>query len=341
MGRAPRRAVAIVLAGLAVLAAGCTVGPSQRPPVAVRGESMPAPPPPPAEPPPPPQSLPEPSARNPTIPFYDCTDDVLPTLPIPVPAGRALRVDCGEIAVPADHEQPGRGRVSLDVLTVGVPGAPRDRPALVVLGDTAGEASALAAVQLAAQVEPALLERYVLVGLDRRGSGADLLECSPLDAQVVDHRRRPRRHRRRRAGLAAGGGPQRGAGVHHHPRRRAGQLPHHRLHRGHRDAAAGARGRTGCPRSASGTGRPRWPAGPGCSRRPSAGWYSTAHRTPPWTSRRSASPGPGPRRPPSTRSRSPAPPSRSARWAPTRGSPSAASWPGCTCGRRPPWTGAG
>ena len=108
MGRAPRRAVAVVLAGLAVLAAGCTVGPSQRPPVAVRGESMPAPPPAAAQPPPPPPTLPEPSARRPTIPFYECTDDVLATLPAPLPAGRTLQIDCGEIAVPADHEQPGR-----------------------------------------------------------------------------------------------------------------------------------------------------------------------------------------------------------------------------------------
>jgi pimeloyl-ACP methyl ester carboxylesterase len=180
--------VAIVLAGLALLVAGCTVGPSERPPVAVRGESMPAPPPPPAEPPPAPQTLPEPSSRNPTIPFYECTDEVLALLPAPVPAGRALQIDCGEIAVPADHEQPGRGRVALNVLSVGAPGAPRDRPALVVLGDSAGEGSALAAVELAGQVDPALLERYVLVGLDRRGTGADMLDCAPLDARsaIID-----------------------------------------------------------------------------------------------------------------------------------------------------------
>jgi pimeloyl-ACP methyl ester carboxylesterase len=188
VGRAPRRAVAVVLAGLVVLLAGCTVGPSERPPVAVRGESVPMPPPPPPMEPPVPQALPEPSARNPTIPFFECTDEVMAMLPAPVPAGRALQVDCGEIAVPADQEQPGRGRVALNVLSVGAPGAPRDRPALLVLGDTAGESSALAAVQLAGQVQPALLERYVLVGLDRRGSGADLLDCAPLDARssIID-----------------------------------------------------------------------------------------------------------------------------------------------------------
>ena len=133
----------------------------------------------------PPEILPEPSPRHPTISFYDCTDDILATLPAPLPAGRSLQVDCSELRVPADHEQPGRGRVSLDVLSVAAPGAPRDLPALVVLGDTGGEASALAAIQLATQVQPDLLQRYVLVGMDRRGTGSDLLECAPLDARAA------------------------------------------------------------------------------------------------------------------------------------------------------------
>ena len=38
--------------------------------------------------------------------------------------------------MPADYEQPGRGRVSLNVLSVATPGAPADRPPLLVLGDT-------------------------------------------------------------------------------------------------------------------------------------------------------------------------------------------------------------
>jgi len=181
--RAPRRALAALLTGAALLAAGCTVGPSERPPVAVRGESMPVPPPAPL-PPAPPELLPEPTAPRPTIPFFDCTEEVLPQLTVPFPPGRALQVDCAEIAVPADHEQPGRGRVSLDVLAVGSPGGPPNRPPLLVLGDTAGEASALAAVQLAAQVAPELLERYVLVGMDRRGAGADQLDCASLDARA-------------------------------------------------------------------------------------------------------------------------------------------------------------
>ncbi len=184
MGRAPRRALAVVLAGLVVLAAGCTVGPSERPPVAVRGESMPAPPPPVSSAPPPPETLPEPTRQNPTIPFFECTDEVLSRSAAPA-AGRELQVDCGEITVPADHEQPGRGRVQLEVLNVGRPGAPDSRPPLLVLGDTAGQASALAAVQLAAQVQPGVLDRFRLVGMDRRGAGARPLDCAPFEARAA------------------------------------------------------------------------------------------------------------------------------------------------------------
>jgi pimeloyl-ACP methyl ester carboxylesterase len=184
VGRAPRHAVAVVLAGLALLVAGCTVGPSQRPPVAVRGESMPAPPAP-TTPPAAPEFLPEPTAQSPSIPLFECTDEVLGRLPALPPAGRTLQVECGEIDVPADYEQPGRGRVSLNVLSVATPGAPADRPPLLVLGDTAGEASALAAVQLAGQVQPGVLERFRLIGLDRRGAGADLLDCAPTDARAA------------------------------------------------------------------------------------------------------------------------------------------------------------
>ena len=175
--------------------AGCTVGPSDRPPVAVRGESMPVPPPPPAAPPPP-QMLPEPSPRAPTIPFYDCTDDVLRGLPTPIPAGRALRVDCGEIAV------------------AGGPRAARPRPGVAGRGDRGRARGARGTdrrwwwwatprasrrrwprCSWPCRCSPRLLQRYVLVGMDRRGAGADLLDCAPLDARSAHHRRRSGRHR--------------------------------------------------------------------------------------------------------------------------------------------------
>lgn len=184
MGRAPRRAVAIVLLGLSGVLAGCTVGPSERPPVAVRGENVPVPPSITTEPAPP-SSLPDLPGQKATISFFDCTDDALAALPTPPPPDRTLRVECGELDVPADHEQPGRGDVSLEVQRVGPQGAPQNRPPLLVLGDTAGASSASAALALAVQVQPAVLERYTLVGLDRRGAGADLLDCAPFDARAA------------------------------------------------------------------------------------------------------------------------------------------------------------
>jgi len=104
-----RRALLVALVALLGLA-GCTVGPSQRPPVAVRGDGVVAPPSPTAAPAPRPPELPEPDAQSPTIRFFDCTDDTLSTLRFPLPPDRALRVDCGHIAVPADPDQPTVGR---------------------------------------------------------------------------------------------------------------------------------------------------------------------------------------------------------------------------------------
>ncbi|WP_219415439.1 alpha/beta fold hydrolase [Pseudonocardia nigra] len=176
--------MAVVLGCLVALVAGCTVGPSQRPPVAVRGESMP----PAAGPtlaPDEAEMLPEPQEQRAAIPFYECTEDTLVTLPTPIPADRQLRMDCGEITVPADPDQSGMGGVTLGVLRVGLADAPEDRPPLLVLGDTAQEPSARHAAIVAGQVSPALLERFTLVGLDRRGSGLDVLDCAPDTARAA------------------------------------------------------------------------------------------------------------------------------------------------------------
>lgn len=186
MGRA-RRAVAVGVVVSAALLAGCTVGPSQRPPVAVRGTNLPGPPPMTAEPAVP-DLLPEPQTQAAIIPFYDCTDDTLTSRPGLAPVDRPLRVECGEISVPSEHDQPGRRQATLGVTRVSPPGAPEDRPPLLVLGDTAGQPSARAAVVLAGQVDPRVLENYTLVGLDRRGAGLEPLDCAPPDtrAAIVD-----------------------------------------------------------------------------------------------------------------------------------------------------------
>jgi pimeloyl-ACP methyl ester carboxylesterase len=186
VARLPRRAVAAVLLGLTALLASCTVGPSQRPPVAVHGENVPAPPQARGQAPAP--ALPEPEPQEASIPFFECTEDTLVTLVEPIPADRHLQVDCGELTVPADPEQPGLGAVTLGVIRVGTAGAPADRPPLLMLGDSTREPSTRHAAILGGLVDQALLERYTLIGLDRRGAGLDILDCAPDDdrAALVD-----------------------------------------------------------------------------------------------------------------------------------------------------------
>lgn len=178
------RALLATATALVALLAGCTVGPSERPPVAVRGENVPAPPaPPPASTAP--ETLPEPGAGNPTIPFVDCTSDALATAPEPVPAQRALRVDCGEIVVPVVPGRPDQGRTLVGVLRVGLADAPPDRPPLLVVGDSATDPTALHALTRAALMPDEVLEKFTLVGIDRRGSGLDALDCAPQSSMAA------------------------------------------------------------------------------------------------------------------------------------------------------------
>ncbi|MCO1660947.1 alpha/beta hydrolase [Pseudonocardia humida] len=178
MGRSPRRAVAIALLALALTGAGCTVGPSERPPVAVRGENVPAAPTD-AATGPVLEELPEPEAGLVSVPFVDCTQDALLTGPV-VPPDRTLQVECGEIIVPADPDHPGLGGISLGVQRVAPASArPDDLPPLLTLGDAGVDPSAAHALTLATQVSPAVLQGFAIVGLDRRGSGVDLLDCAP------------------------------------------------------------------------------------------------------------------------------------------------------------------
>ena len=211
-----------------------------------------------------------------------------------MPAGRALQVDCGEIAVPADHEQPGRGRVSLERAERRARrGRRTDRPPLLVLGDTAGEASALAAVQLAAQVQPGAAGPLTCWSAWTAAAPArDLLDCAPLDARaaIMDAELdgtgdaelawllEEARSVVQECTITLDGG--------------LGNFRTTASHRRHRDAAARARGGPAVRDRGRRRGGRAGRLGPGQSRRPSAGWCSTARRTRRWTSPSSASPGP-------------------------------------------------
>src|SRR5436305_8677379 len=134
-GGAVRGRGTVVLALLAVLATACTVGPPQRPPVAVRGDRVAAPAP--VEPPAPPgpRTLPEPQSGISTIPFDDCTAEQQPLLRTPLPPDRGLRIECGTLQVPTDPEPPSESTTQLQVIRVGKArtGAGPGKPPLAVV----------------------------------------------------------------------------------------------------------------------------------------------------------------------------------------------------------------
>jgi pimeloyl-ACP methyl ester carboxylesterase len=152
--------------------------------VAVRGENVPGPPTG-SESPESADELPPPEPQRANIPFEECTEDTLVTLTEPLPSDRPVRVECSDLTVPADPDQPGLGAVTLGVVRVSTPDAPQDRPPLLVLGDTTRDPSTRHAAVLAGQVDPRLLENYTLVGLDRRGAGMDILDCAPDNARAA------------------------------------------------------------------------------------------------------------------------------------------------------------
>jgi pimeloyl-ACP methyl ester carboxylesterase len=161
----------LALAVISAVLAGCTVGPSDRPPVAVRDaasapQHRPAPPQPSPPAPPPSAGTYDPAS----LPWRDCTADIAPLLAGAAPS----RVDCTEISVAGDMALPGLGSsLLLDVTRAGSGPAP-----LVVLGEAGGEPGTLRAARLAARAPPELLDSYTLIGLARRGTGrSDPVDC--------------------------------------------------------------------------------------------------------------------------------------------------------------------
>ncbi|MDQ2707584.1 MAG: alpha/beta hydrolase [Actinomycetota bacterium] len=189
-----RGAPAALTAGFAVLAvlvSSCAVGPSVRPPVAVRGASAVdgvPPPPPPTLPPPTLRSLPVPDVGKPdALTFIDCTDDVRLQLPVPVPADRRLRYECADLPVIDDTSNGRRRQASISLTRVSLAGQAQ-RPPLLVLGDSDGETGTRRAARLSAEVPAALLAHFSLVGMDRRGQGTSRLDCAPpeLRSEILD-----------------------------------------------------------------------------------------------------------------------------------------------------------
>ncbi|MGH3845690.1 MAG: alpha/beta hydrolase [Pseudonocardiaceae bacterium] len=159
------------IALLAVLTAGCTAGPSNRPPVAVRDANLP----------PqhlqqiPPSTVPLPPVgdyRRDSLPWRDCTD----TISTALGTSSTRLVECSYLRVEATVSRPTLGNsLKLDLTRIGAGPAP-----LVVLGEASGEPGTVRAARLAQQLPPAMLDRFTLIGLGRRGTGpGEPLDCIP------------------------------------------------------------------------------------------------------------------------------------------------------------------
>lgn len=172
--RIPRR-IGVLLLLAFLLAGGCTVGPSDRPAVAVRDADLPPQRPlhtsPSSVPPPPPGEY-----QPTSLLWQDCTDTITEQLGAPGPN----RVECAELPVEADLSQPTFGNLlRLDLTRVGTGPA-----ALVVIGEATAEPGTVRAVRLAEQLPPAVLDAYTLIGLARRGTGpSEPLNCITPDTR--------------------------------------------------------------------------------------------------------------------------------------------------------------
>jgi pimeloyl-ACP methyl ester carboxylesterase len=166
----PQLFVALALASAAL--AGCTTGPSMRPEVVVNdGPSPKQPSSSAANVPLPPIEEP----KSPTIKWTDCDADTRNRLGQPAVAAN-LRFSCAKVPTTLDApDLPNRGMARISVLKVGSGPIP-----LVVVNDVDGDPGTLFAARLAATVPPELLQRFSLVGVDRRGTGQSMpAQCIP------------------------------------------------------------------------------------------------------------------------------------------------------------------
>lgn len=155
------------------LLAGCTAGPSQRPAV-LENDNPSATPPTTTSP----QTAPLPpltEPRSPSIRWSDCDRQTRARFePPPVPD--SLPLSCANVISVLDApDLPGRVPIDVALLKAGNGPIP-----LVVLNDIEGESGTAYAAHLAASLPPALLQRFSLIGVDRRGTGdSDPVGCVP------------------------------------------------------------------------------------------------------------------------------------------------------------------
>ncbi|HET6503876.1 MAG TPA: alpha/beta hydrolase [Amycolatopsis sp.] len=173
-----RRRKRLLLALLVpILLTGCTAGPSQRPAVVENDDqSAPATSAPPPVAPIPPLTEPQASA----VDWSDCDQETRARLDPPA-APASLRFTCATVTSVLDApDLPGRVPTHVALLKAGTGPIP-----LVVLNDIEGETGTLYAAHLAAMLPPALLTRFSLIGVDRRGTGdSDPVGCVPTEVRA-------------------------------------------------------------------------------------------------------------------------------------------------------------
>ncbi|PXY28200.1 alpha/beta hydrolase [Prauserella muralis] len=177
----PRRARRLTLAALVpLILAGCTAGPSTRPPVVENDGPAPS------EKTTTPSQAPLPELAEPrgsAIDWSDCGAETQQRLGADGgEAGGSLSYSCARITTTLDApDLPRRGIKRIAVLKAGTGPVP-----LVVVNDVDGEPGTLYAAKLAATLPPELLETFSLVGMDRRGTGqSDPARCIPSDVRAT------------------------------------------------------------------------------------------------------------------------------------------------------------
>ncbi|RBM11654.1 alpha/beta hydrolase [Prauserella sp. PE36] len=175
-GRARRLTVAALAGGL--ILAGCTAGPSTRP--AVVENDGPAP----SGQPTTPRQVPLPGLEEPgasDIAWADCGPETRARLGDRQVPG-TLDFSCARITTTLDApDLPRRGITRMALLKVGTGPIP-----LAVVNDVDGEPGTLYAARLAARLPEALLRKFHLIGIDRRGTGdSDAVRCIPSEVRAT------------------------------------------------------------------------------------------------------------------------------------------------------------
>lgn len=161
----------------ALLAAGCTAGPSTRPAV-VQLHDAPTPPAPTSSP----RKVPLPQLEKPqqqAINWRDCDEQTRRRLG-ERGVGDDLHFSCAGVITRTHAPGGAAGVKRIHILKVGSGEIP-----LAVLNDIGGTPGTLYAARLAARLPEPLLQKFSLIGIDRRGSGlSDPINCIPDDVRV-------------------------------------------------------------------------------------------------------------------------------------------------------------